>query len=207
MRISLIIIILTIISSMNDNEFKLKSGSKEFLGTLQFLDNYCFYLDVKSGQNLDLIFMTSSTFTKSPHIYVTFYIKDYTDYNSDNTEEYYLNVNGSNVSTTIKVDYAKNSKYLESNLITHIVISFMPSDTMYNTSVLATVTGIPYEDSIKTEIPIAIIILITIITCIVLLKCCCCKRPFSNVYYQKHTVQPLYQVNQPNQQPLGYATP
>ena len=211
MKISFLIIILIVIVSINSYDYNLVSGFTQDLGTLNSGTTYSFYLEAKSGQDVEVVFTTTSTGSQTNYLIFYAYIDGQSSY--ADKETFILRTNGTTLHTKINLNYVEVDN--ESKLIKYLSFTFTPAYTMYNTRVLATVTGASYEEVFTTlGIGVIMIILLPIIcciTCIIIIICCCCKATSPTVYYQNPTAQPLYPVNQPQPQPYqqspGYVPP
>ena len=120
-------------------------------------------------------------------------------------------VNDNELSVKLDIDYIyKNS---ETKLVSYIIFEFTPIANMDNTKVKANVYGTAVESAVKTISAFVIIIIllpfiicISIIICII---CCVCKR--SQPIYNVPNNQPLYPIQQQQQQTYqptpGYVPP
>ena len=210
MRINfLIIIILAIIASINSYyDYSLESGVEKYLGTLTSGVKYTFYIEAKTGQAVEITLTTTSTNIETSFSAYA-YISGKTDYSFK--KDFTFNKNGTTLYKKLSIEYATEDS--EKKLIKYIVLEYKPLSTMSNTRILATVTGTSIEEGL-TAIGVGILLMIFIpillcIICIIVICCCCCCNPKPKVVVQNPTVQPLYPVNQPYQQPppVSYAPP
>lgn len=196
MRISSLIIILTVIASINSYDFYLRNGITQSLGTLNSGQTYSFFLDAESGQTVNIELTTTSTNVGYPSFTVYSYIKDLSYYGAKN--DFTFNVNGNTLSKEIELGYVKQNS--ENKLISYIVFEFTPLYTMSNSKVITTVTGTPFSQEVTALEIVSIIFIIILpyiccIACVFLIIYCCRKRSSylsSTDYYQKPSEQPLY---------------
>ena len=209
MRINfLIIIILAIIASINSYDYSLQSGVEQYLGTLTSGVTYTFYIEAKTGQDVEITLTTTST-NVGTSFSVYAYISGQSSYAFKN--DFIFAKNGTTLYKKLNVQYATQDS--EQKLIKYIVLEYKPLYTISNTRILATVTGESLEKALTSiVVTILLIIFIPILLCIIItitICCCCCCNPKPKIVVQNPTTQPLYPVNQPYQQPppVSYAPP
>ena len=199
MRIRFLIIILIVIVSINSYDYKLRKGMEESLGTLNSGKKYTFYLEAKTGQEVGITFTTSSTIEKYSSLTVYYYTSSQSSY--DNYEDKkvftFTQIDDNSLSVKFQLKYI-NQKYV----IQYIILEFTPLSNMLNCKILANIYGSPYDENtlIQSFIIITLFPCIIIIICIITISCLCCKSSVPSIHIQNPTVQPLYPVNQPNQQ-------
>ena len=199
----LIIIILAIIASINSYDYSLQSGVEQYLGTLTSGVTYTFYIEAKTGQDVEITLTTTST-NVGTSFSVYAYISGQSSYAFKN--DFIFAKNGTTLYKKLNVQYATQDS--EQKLIKYIVLEYKPLSTMSNTRILATVTGTSIEEGLTSLLLIIFIPILLCIICIIVICCCCCCNPKPKIVVH-NTAQPLYPVNQPYQQPppASYAPP
>ena len=199
MMIRFLIIILIVIVSINSYDYILRNGMEESVGTLNSGTKYTFYLEAKSGQEVGITFTTSSTIEKYSSLTVYYYTSSQSSYDNyeDKKDFTFTKIDDNSLSVKFQLKYI-NLKHV----IQNIILEFTPESNMLNCKILANIYGSPYDENtfIQSIMNIALFPCIICILCTITILCLCCKSSPPSIHIQNPTVQPLYPVNQPNQQ-------